>query len=248
MLAALVVLGVLGAWELYAQLSGVDALVLPAPHEVAQALWVDRALLWSNFTVTAREMLLGMACAVLAAAALSVLLHLSTTARRALYPLLIGTQVIPVILIAPLLVLWFGFDLTPKVVIVALVCFFPIVVTTLDGLGATGGEERRLMATLGASRWQRLRFVDGPGAVPSLFSGLRVAVAVAAIGAVFAEFAGTDKGLGHLLQQAIPQLETARAYAAVVVLVAFTLALFGALTLLERRLLPWAHPTPEGPA
>jgi putative hydroxymethylpyrimidine transport system permease protein len=245
--ALLVLVAVFGVWELYADLSGIDAFLLPAPSAIAQAAWDDRSLLLENFGVTAREMLLGLGAALVVGIALTLLLHLSKPARRGLYPLLIGTQVIPIVLVAPLLVAWFGFGLVPKIAIVALVCFFPIVVPTLDALRGVDEDRRKLLRSFGASRWQVLRFAEAPAALPALFTGARLAVAIAAIAAVLAEYSGSERGLGRLSLQAIPQLETARAYAAIGVLMAFTLLLFAALVLLERRLLPWARPE-KGPS
>jgi putative hydroxymethylpyrimidine transport system permease protein len=242
MAALLAIVAFLGAWQLYTAVSGLDAFVLPPPTAVASSLVDDRGLLWTNFLVTAEEMLLGLSCAVVLGVALTALLHASARARAGVYPLLVGTQVIPIVLIAPLLVAWFGFGLGPKLVIVALVCFFPIVVPTLDALRAVPEDRRKLLRSLGASRWQSLRFAEAPGALPALFTGTRLAIAVAAIAAVLAEYSGSERGLGRLTLQSIPQLETARAYAAIVVLMAFTLALFAGLVALERRLLPWAHP------
>ena len=216
--AVLLILVLLGAWEAYAQLGSIDSFILPAPHEVAQALWRDRALLWSDLRVTGGEVLLGIAVSVLAAVVLAVAVHLSPTLRRAVYPLLVASQTIPIVIIAPLLVAWLGFGLAPKLVIIALICFFPIVVATLDGLASVDPELLKLMRTLDASRWQTFRRVEAPAALPSLFSGLRIAVAIAVIGAVLAEQAGSDRGIGFLITQAIPQLETARAWAAVVIL------------------------------
>ena len=158
-----------------------------------------------------------------------------------IYPLLVGTQAIPIVTIAPLLVAWFGYGILPKLVIVALVCFFPIVVTTLDGLAAVDPEQHKLLRTLGASRAQTFRWVEAPAALPAALSGAKIAVAVGGIAAVFAEYAGSEKGLGHLLLQSIPQLETARAWAAVVVLAALAICCFSLLALAERRLAPWAH-------
>ena len=247
MAALLVALGFLGAWQLYTVVSGLDEFVLPAPTAVAAALVDDRTLLAENFVVTATEMLVGLLCALVVGIALTVLLHLSDAARSGLYPLLIGTQVVPIVLIAPLLVAWFGFGVRPKLFIVALVCFFPIVVPTLDALERIDPDRLKLLRTLGASRWQTLRFAEAPSALPALFTGTRLAVAVAAIAAVLAEYSGSEKGLGHLTKQAVPQLETARAYAAIVVLMAFTLALYAGLAALERRLLPWAAASPKGP-
>jgi putative hydroxymethylpyrimidine transport system permease protein len=244
--AAAIVLALLGAWELYADLSRIDPAILPAPRAVAKALWVDRGLLWDNLTVTAGEVLLGILLAGVAGFVLPVTLHLSLPLRRSVYPLLVVSQVIPVVLIAPLLVVWLGFGIAPKLVIIGLVCFFPIVVTTLDALARVDPELPKLMRTLDASRLRVLRHVELPAALPGLFSGAKVAVTFAPIGAVFAELAGSSSGLGHLVQQAIPQLLTARAYAAVLILSAFAIALFGLLTLAERLLLPWAHQPPGG--
>jgi putative hydroxymethylpyrimidine transport system permease protein len=151
------------------------------------------------------------------------------------------------VLIAPLLVTWLGFGLAPKLAIIALVSFFPILVTTLDALSRVDPELHKLLRTLDASRSRVLRHVELPAALPGLFSGAKVAVAVAVIGAVFAEWAGSDAGLGHLVLQAIPQLLTARAYAAVAILSAFAIALFGLLTLVERAVLPWTRNPRGGP-
>jgi ABC-type nitrate/sulfonate/bicarbonate transport system permease component len=241
MRAVVLVLLLLAAWQAYAGLGGIDAFLLPAPTGVAGALWDDRALLWRNFAVTAGEVLLGIVVAVAAGLVSAVAIHLSLTLRRTAYPLLVASQTIPIVIVAPLLVAWLGYDLAPKLAIVGLVCFFPVTVTTLDGLASVDPDLRKLMRTLDASRLQTFRLVEAPAALPALFSGARIAVAVAVIGAVLAEQAGSSEGLGHLILQAIPQFETARAYAAVVVLSAFAIALFGALALAERSLLPWTH-------
>jgi ABC-type nitrate/sulfonate/bicarbonate transport system permease component len=241
MLAVLIVLALIGAWELYARLGAVDDFILPAPDQVAAALWHDRGLLWDNLLVTAQEVVLGLALALLAGAGLALALHRFAPLRRAIYPLLVGTQAIPIVTIAPLLAAWFGYGLLPKLVIVALVCFFPIVVTTLDGLRAVDPEQNKLLKTLGASRGQTFRWVEAPAALPAALSGAKIAVAVGGIAAVFAEYAGSEDGLGHLLLQSIPQLETARAWAAVVVLAALAVACFSLLALAERYLAPWAN-------
>ncbi|MDQ3677445.1 MAG: ABC transporter permease [Actinomycetota bacterium] len=243
MTAALVALALLGGWEAYVRLSGIDELLLPAPSAVAQAVYDDRVLLWDNFTVTAGEIGLGIAAAVAVGLACAVVIHFSPALRRALYPLLVGSQTIPIPVVAPLLVVWFGFDLGPKIVIVALVCFFPIVVPTLDALGRVDADQRKLMQTFGASRWQTFRMVEAPAALPGLFTGAKLSVAIAAIAAILAEQAGTEKGIGRIVDQALAQFETPRAYAAVLILSVFAVALFGVLAFAERRLLPWAQKT-----
>ncbi|HEX2017256.1 MAG TPA: ABC transporter permease subunit, partial [Solirubrobacteraceae bacterium] len=173
-------------------------------------------------------------------------IHLSRSLRRAVYPLLVASQTVPVPVFAPLLVAWLGYDLRPKVAIVALICFFPIVVSTLDALATVEPELLKLMRTLGATRWQTFRRVEAPSALPGLLSGTRIAVVVAVIGAVFAEYAGSADGLGHLIQQATAQLQTPRAWAAVVMLSVLAGLLFAGLGAAGRLLLPWA-PTREEP-
>ena len=151
----------------------------------------------------------------LAGVAFAIVLHLSPTLRRAFYPLLVASQTVPIVVVAPILVVWLGFGIGPKLAIIALICFFPITVNTLDGLGSVDRDLVKMMRTLDSSRWQTLRRVEAPTALPYFFSGAKIAVAVAVIGAVFGEWAGSSSGLGHLIQQASAQLQTARTFAAV---------------------------------
>jgi putative hydroxymethylpyrimidine transport system permease protein len=239
-LALLIVL--LGCWEVYVDLGGADPLILPAPHAIASALYTDRSLLWRNFAVTAEEILLGILVASAAAFGFAVALHFSSrTLRPAVYPLLVASQTVPIPMVAPLFVLWLGFGILPKLLVIALVSFFSIVVTTLAGLAAVDPDLLKLMRTFDASRARMFRHVELPAALPGLFTGAKIAVVVAVIGAVFAEQNGSDAGLGYVFQQAIPQLLTARAYAAVLILSLFAIALFAVLTLAERLVLPWTH-------
>jgi ABC-type nitrate/sulfonate/bicarbonate transport system permease component len=157
------------------------------------------------------------------------------------YPLLIASQAVPVALIAPLLVLWLGFGLLPKLVVIALVSFFPIVVTTLSALAAVDPAQRKLMRTFDASRLQTFRHIELPAALPGVFTGAKIAVVVAVIGAVFAEYAGASSGLGYLFLISQGQFAIARSYAAVVILSLFAIALFALLSLAERLALPWAY-------
>jgi NitT/TauT family transport system permease protein/putative hydroxymethylpyrimidine transport system permease protein len=237
-IAPLIVIAVLlGAWQLYVDSGGVDELVLASPSQIAEALWDDRSLLLDNLGVTAVEVGVGVLLALVLGLVIAVLLHWSPALRRALFPLLVGSQAVPLVILAPLLVYWFGFDVAPKLAIIGLICFFPVVVTTIDGLRAVDPDLLKLMRTLDASRWQTFRLAELPAALPAALSGARIAVAIAVIGAVLAEQSGSTKGLGHLMLQALPNLEIPRAYAAVVVMALFAIALFYALGLAERRLL-----------
>jgi putative hydroxymethylpyrimidine transport system permease protein len=228
-------------WELIADALSIEPFLIPAPSDIAEALWNDRELLAEDGWVTLREILLGFGLAVVAGLAFATVLHLSDTLRRAFYPLLVASQTVPIIVIAPILVVWFGFGITPKLVIIALICFFPITVNALDGLRSVDPDLIKLMRTLDASRLRIFTRGEAPSALPYAFSGAKVAVAVAVIGAVFGEWSGADSGLGHLMLQASAQLETARLFAAVVVLSAFAIALFGLLSLLERRIAWWGR-------
>jgi putative hydroxymethylpyrimidine transport system permease protein len=240
-----VILALLGAWELAAHLDwvsnalNIEDFLIPAPTDIATSLWEDRSLLLSDGWVTLQEVLLGFAIAAVAGVAFALLIHLSETARRAVYPLLVASQTVPIVILAPILVVWFGFGLTPKLVIVALICFFPITVNMLDGLRSVDPELTKMMRSLGAGRVQRLWRVEIPASLPYAFSGARVAITVSVIGAVFAEYVGSSEGLGHLINQAQAQLLTARSFAAVVVLSAMAIALFGLITLIERKLVTW---------
>jgi len=240
--ALLVALGLLGVWELYVDLDGVDAFVLPAPHSVAAAMWDNAGLLWSNLTTTAAEVGLGILLALLIGFVMAVVLHLSPILRSALYPLAVGSQAVPIAALAPLLVFWWGFGVLPKLAVIVIVCFFPVLVTTVDALARVDPDQIKLLRTLDASRWQVFRFSEAPAALPAALSGARIALAVAVIGAVLAETGtGSSSGLGHEVMVDLNALQTARAYAAVVVLAVFAVCCFHLLALAERRLAPWAH-------
>jgi NitT/TauT family transport system permease protein/putative hydroxymethylpyrimidine transport system permease protein len=246
--AAVIVLVALAGWEAIVRLGVVDELLLPAPTQVLEALWTDRDLLGPDLAVTAWEVVLGLAAAIAAGAALAIAMHLWPAARRALHPLVIGSQAVPVPVIAPLVLLVLGFGLGPKVLLVALVCFFPVTINLFDGLRDTDPDARKLLRSLDATRWQTLRMLELPSALPATFTGVKIAAAVAVIGAVFAEWSGSSEGLGHALLIANGQLATARAFAATLLLFLLAVCLYGAFALLERRVAGWTpRSTPGGP-
>jgi ABC-type nitrate/sulfonate/bicarbonate transport system permease component len=230
-----------GAWEVAARIGAVENYLLPAPSEVATALVDDRALLLPDAWTTAQEILLGFALAVVVGLALALLLHFSPLLRRSLYPLVVASQAVPVIVIAPILVIWFGFGMAPKLIVIALICFFPIVVNTLDGLQSVDRDHVKMLRTLNASRGDVFRYLELPASLPFLFSGAKIAVAVAVIGAVFGELVGSDAGLGHAIQIGTAQLETARVFACVLILSVMAIGLFALVAALERWALPWAN-------
>lgn len=240
LLAALI-----GLWQLaassgfMAEVMNLEDFLVPSPAEIASQLWEQRTLLLESGWVTLQEILFGFLLAVVVGVAFAVAMHFSETIRLATQPLVIASQTIPIIVIAPILVIWFGFGLTPKILMIALICFFPITVATLDGLRSANPASIKLMRTLYASRGQTFRRVEAPGALPSFFSGARIAVAIAPIGAVIAELAGTDKGLGRLIFTATANYRVDLTFAAVVVLSAIAIALYALVALAERRIVTW---------
>jgi ABC-type nitrate/sulfonate/bicarbonate transport system permease component len=230
---------VLGVWQLYVALSGVGAEIVPSPIDVGRALVRDRGVLASAAGTTLSEILLGYAIAIVVGIALATLVSSSRVVERAIYPWLVATQLVPIPALGAIFVLWTGFDIRPKLIVIALVTFFPITVNTIDGLRATEPELIGLLRTLGASRRQIFRVARFPVALPYLFSGLRVSAAFAVIGAVFAEWVASSGGLGYLVLTYGDQTETADVFAVVVVLAVIGVGLFTAVGVVERLVAPW---------
>ena len=241
-LAILFVLMILVIWELWIRIFDVPKYLLASPTGIVTAMRKD----WSRYLLpnlwpTLTEVLIGFGISVVAGVGLAIVLHLFAPLRRAVYPILIGSQTIPIVVLAPVLVILLGYGLLPKVVIVALICFFPIVVNTIDGLASVDPDLLKVMRTLDGNRWATLRRVEAPAALPSMFSGLRIAATYAPIGAVFGEYAGSQNGLGYVMIQAIPQLETDLVFAAIFILTFEAILLFIAVSVLERITCPWAR-------
>jgi putative hydroxymethylpyrimidine transport system permease protein len=229
------------AWQGVASLDSVDDLLVASPVETAEALYDEFGLLSDNALVTLVEVLLGLAVAVPLGVILAVGMHLVRPLRDAAYPLLVASQAIPIVVLAPIFVLAFGFGIGPKVAIVTLICFLPVTVNLLDGLRSVPPELLKLMRSLGASRLRSLRSVELPAALPYLFSGLKIAATVSVIGAVFGEWAGADEGLGRIVLLANNQLETPRVYAGTVLLTLMAVGLFLAVVAAERIACPWTR-------
>ncbi len=227
------------AWELYARLSGISPTTLPAPSRVlAQAIRNRQALL-ENTLPTIRATLLGFACSLTAAFGFSVLVDFFRPLRRALFPVFIISQTLPLVAIAPLVVLWFGFGLAPKIMLVALVTFFPMMVALVQGYEATERDIEALLASMGASRRRIFVLARLPSALPYFFAGLRISITYAVVGAIFSEYAGAEKGLGIYILNAKNNFRPDPVLAAVLVSATLTLALFGIVVLIQRLAMPW---------
>ena len=230
-----------GIWELVVQVLAVPEYLWPAPSDIGRAFHDNARLLLDNTGVTVSEVVLGFLIAVVTGLAFAVIIHLSPTLKRAVSPILIASQSIPTVVLAPVLVILLGFGIGPKLAIIGLFCFFPIVVNGVDGLASVDRDYIRMMLTLDASRFAILKRVEFPSALPLVFSGARIAAAYAAIGAVFGEWSGASRGLGFLMLEARPSLGTSLIFACVILLSAIALVLFSLVTLVERITIPWAR-------
>jgi ABC-type nitrate/sulfonate/bicarbonate transport system permease component len=231
----------IGAWEIYVDSGGVSNFLLPSPHQVVDALYEHRTVLWSNFLVSAEEIVLGAIAAAFAGLALATSMHLWRPWRDAVYPLAIATQAVPLVVIAPTLVLWLGFGLADVTLVIAFVSFFSVVVTTFDRLATVDPALIKLMKTFDATRLRTFWHVELPAALPGVFTGLKLTLVFVPIADILAEQTGSYSGLGYVLETSNSQFQTAEVFAVALILCLFALLLFALLTLAERRLLPWAY-------
>lgn len=245
LLPTLLIATLVVAWQVaastgaLASVLNLESFLVPSPAEVGESLWQSRALLAENAWVTLREMLLGLGFALAIGIAFGFAMHLSGVLRDTFNPLIVASQTVPILVVAPILLVWFGYGLWPKVAVIALICFFPVAISVLAGLRSVDPEAAKMMRTLDASRLQILLRVEAPSALPYFFTGARLAVVLAPIGAVFGEWVGADSGLGHLILYDNAQFETARLFANVAILSAMALVLFGLTALAERRVVTW---------
>ena len=235
------ILFVIFIWQVVAARSGLPAFVLPSPAEVFRAGWETRTLLELAIRATLIETALGLTIAIILGVALAAAMDLSPFLHRALYPILVASQTVQVLAIAPLLIIWFGFGLLPKVIIVVLICFFPLTVSTADGLASADPDLLALLRAMGARRGQIWRIVRLPAALPSFFSGLRVAVTYSVVGATIGEWVGGSAGLGLYMLRSKNALATDQVFVAIVITSAISIGLFALIYLLERAALPWYY-------
>ncbi|MBI2765088.1 MAG: ABC transporter permease [Chloroflexi bacterium] len=248
--AILLLVALVGAWEMLVRLLDTKPYILPAPSRIWRAFLQIRGTLPQHTRTTVGESLLGLAWAAVVGVALAAIIASLPLVRRVLYPLLVVSQTIPMVALAPLLIVWFGFGLTPKIIIVALFGFFPIVVSTVDGLTGADAEMVGLVRSMGASRLQELRHVRIPAAIPAFFAGLKIAAAYAVTGAVIGEWlGGSGSGLGLVITRSQASYRTDRLFVAVTFVALASVALFGAVHLLARLASPWMYVTKkEGPS
>jgi ABC-type nitrate/sulfonate/bicarbonate transport system permease component len=239
--ALAVLAGLVVIWEIAVRLFNIPGWLLPAPSDILRAMWHTAPLLGPHIRQTMIQVFLGLGLAVITGVTLAAAIDLSPWLRRAIYPLLVTSQTIPILALAPLLIIWFGFGITPKVLIVALFCFFPIAINTADGLGSADPELLAMLRAMGANRrqiWRKIRF---PASLPYFFSGLRIAATYSVAGAIISEWVGGSQGLGIYMLRSANAFRTSQVFAAIVISALISLALFGLVYIAERLLLPWYH-------
>ena len=233
--------GLLLAWELAVRLLDVPTYLVPAPTQIWRAGLEVRAVLPGHLRTTLVEALAGLALAAVAGVVLAAAMVSMRPLQRALYPLLVVSQNVPLVVIAPLIVLWFGFGMMPKALVVAAVCFFPIAVSTTEGLLGADRDLLELVRSMGGSRWQLLRVVRLPSALPAFFSGLKISSTYAVLAAVIGEWVGASSGLGLFITRAQTSFRTDRVFVAVVLIAAVSIALFALVGAAARFVLPWLY-------
>jgi len=234
-----VVFALLAFWQWYVVTYDIKPSTLPSPKRVVEQGWAFRDQLWENAKVTLKETFLGFSLSIVIGSLFAVAIDFSKTIRRAIYPVLVASQTLPIIAIAPLMIIWFGFGLLPKIIIVILVTFFPITVSLSDGFRSAEAEAMDLLGSMGATKWGVFRHVRLPSALPSFFSGLRIAITYAVVGAVFAEYVGAKAGLGIFMLLQKNSFRTDLVLAAVFVTALVSVSLFLLVSLVQRLAIPW---------
>lgn len=231
----------LGIWEFISSSGMVDEIILPAPSSIADAMVdiVQESFFWNATWVTTQEAVIGFAAGVLVAWVLGTLIGLFRGFSLAVYPPVVAFQIMPRVALAPVFLTWFGFGITSKIVMAATICFFPVLVNTILGMQGVSRDARALMRSLGASKWEEYRKLLLPASLPAIFASLKVAIALALIGAIVAEFLGASEGMGVLLREFSFQLRIAESFAVLVALSLLGLVLYGLAALLESRLIFW---------
>jgi NitT/TauT family transport system permease protein len=234
--APLLALMILAAWQIAVPLAGVSEFVLPTPWTIVKRIVTDWSLLLRNAWVTTLEVLLGFGLAAMTGIPTALMIFYSRIFERAVYPLLVALQTVPKVVLAPLLVLYLGYDWAPKIFLAFLISFFPIVIATVVGLQSLERPMVSLLRAMGANEWQIFSKLRIPAALPNIFGGFKVGIGLAVIGAVIGEYVAAERGIGYLQLQANSKFDTSLSFAAVVVISAVGVALFSAISFLERRI------------
>ncbi len=237
-LAGLIILFI---WQITVTVFHIEQWILPAPIEIVSSFWQSRALFFYHLIPTLIEAIIGLIGAVLVSIFIAILMERFKTMRKIIYPFLIISQTVPFIILAPLLTLWFGFGLLPKIIIISLVCFFPITINLFDGFKSIDRGTLRLLTSMGASQKQIFRWVKWPSSLPNFFSGLRIASAYSILGAVVSEWTGADRGMGILLIRSTKSYLTDRVFATIGIITILSIAAVLIVEIIARISIPWHY-------
>ncbi len=226
-------------WQFLADSGSIPKYILPSPKDIVVTLFNILPSIRGHLYTTLQEALIGFAIAVALSVVIAVLMDNYSIIRKSLYPMLVVSQTIPVIALAPLFMVWFGFGITPKIVAVVLVCFFPVAVSLLDGLESVDRDMINLLKSMGASKFQIFRYVKFPGALTGFFSGLRIAATYSIMGAIIGEWLGGEKGLGVYMIRVKHSFALDKMFAAILIIVLLSMALFGLIYIIQRLVTPW---------
>lgn len=239
--AGAAVLLLLGLWQLLCTLKLVPGYMLPSPGEVVSAFVSEAPVLLEHSVITLQEAFLGLALGIAVGFVFALLMDTFEMLYRAFYPILVITQTIPTVAIAPLLVLWFGYEMTPKIILIVIATFFPITVGLLEGFRSADPDAVGLLRSMGAGRWQIFRYLKAPSALPQFFSGLRIAAAYSVVGAVISEWLGGFGGLGVYMTRVKKAFAFDKMFAVIFLISAISLALMALVSLAERKFMPYRH-------
>lgn len=226
-------------WEGFVRITNQPIYILPAPTQIVDSLIIEMGNIYEHAIVTIYEALLGFGLALIIGLLIAVIVDSNSFLKRGFYPILVASQTIPIIALAPLIFIWFGFGILPKVIVVALVAFFPIVINLIDGLNSADEGLISLMKTMNASKRQILLKIKLPSALPYLFSGLKISATYSLMGAVIGEWLGASKGLGIYMKNASYAFMTDKVFAAIIIIIAVSIAFYSVLLLLEAKIIPW---------
>lgn len=235
----LLIAAIILLWELLSTWFNVPDYLLPKPSRIIAVTWIRRATLWGHLLITMEEVLLGFVVGFIVGYGLALLMFFSTTLRRALNPIVVISQTVPVIALGPILVIWLGYNIWPKIIVVALIVFFPLTVNTFDGLVSCDQDLITLLKSMGANRWQIFAKVQQPNALPFITSASKVAITFSVIGAVVAEWIGSDRGLGAYILQTNAQIRTPEMFAAIFITSLLGIVMFFFAQTVETMVIPW---------
>jgi len=241
LLPILTILIILFIWQLTVIFFHIETWILPAPTQIINSFWQSRSLIFYHLVPTIFEAIIGLTGAVFVAIFIAVLMEKFKMMRKIIYPFLIFSQTVPFIILAPLLTLWFGFGLLPKIIIISLVCFFPMTINLIDGFQSVDPAILRLLSSMGANQKQMFQWVKWPASLPAFFSGLRIAATYSILGAVVSEWMGADRGLGILLIRSTKSYLTDRVFATIGIIIVLSMAAVLLVEIIARISIPWHY-------